>query len=116
MRQPVRMVLGLAALWLAVASVSASADEDDHDVARAALARGEVLPLAVILERVAREYPGKVLEVELERGHGRWIYELRVLQSGGTLLKLEVDAREGRVLRARGSGGSATPRAAKEDH
>lgn len=76
-----------------------AAGDDDHDRARAALERGEVLPLRTILDKVEREHPGKVVEVELEREHGRWIYEIRLLRSGGVLVRLEVDARDGAVLR-----------------
>jgi hypothetical protein len=65
----------------------------DHDRARHALEAGEVLPLRTILDRVEREYPGQVLEVELERDGGRWAYEIRTLRSGGSLVKLKVDAR-----------------------
>ena len=71
----------------------------DHDRARAALRAGEVLPLAAILERVAKEQPGQVLEVELERDNGMWMYELKLLQSDGLLVKLKVDARDGSVVR-----------------
>ncbi|NMG75268.1 hypothetical protein GPA25_10920 [Aromatoleum diolicum] len=74
----------------------------DHDRARAALERGEVMPLRAILDRVERDYPGKVVEVELEREHERWIYEIKVLQSGGALRKLEVDGRDGTVLGVKG--------------
>jgi uncharacterized membrane protein YkoI len=74
----------------------------DHDRARAALLAGEVRPLAQVLAQVARTHPGQVLEVELEREDGRWVYELKLLQSNGRLLKLEVDARDGQVLRERG--------------
>jgi uncharacterized membrane protein YkoI len=88
-------------LPLALAGVVAQADPRDHDRARAALQAGEVLPLATVLQRVAQSHPGDVLEVELERDHGRWVYELRLLQPGGALLKLEVDARTGEVLQAR---------------
>jgi uncharacterized membrane protein YkoI len=42
-----------------------------------------------------------VLEVELERDDGRWIYELKLLQGGGQLLKLELDAATGQVLKVR---------------
>jgi len=78
------------------------ADEEDHERARKALEAGEVLPLKTILERVERVYPGQVMDVELEREHagsgGRWIYEIKVLRTGGALVKLKVDARDGRVL------------------
>ena len=92
------------ALSLALAPAALADGERDHDRARAALRAGEVLPLAIILERVAQQNPGQVLEVELERDDGRWIYELKLLQHSGTLVKLKVDARDGMVLRRKGKG------------
>jgi hypothetical protein len=74
---------------------------DDHERARAAVLAGEVLPLATVLERLQRTHPGQVLELELDREDGRWIYEIKLLQPGGQLLKLEVDARTGQVLAAK---------------
>ncbi len=79
--------------------------DSDHDRARAALVAGEVLPLDDVLQRVARQHPGHVLEVELEREDGRWVYELKLLQGDGGVLKLEVDARDGTVLRRRSESG-----------
>lgn len=94
--------LGLAAM-LAFAGVQATwaSGDHDHDVARRAREAGEVLPLKAVLEHVERQYPGQVMEVELEREGGRWIYEIKLLRSGGALLKLEVDARDGTLLRSR---------------
>jgi uncharacterized membrane protein YkoI len=70
----------------------------DHDRARQAVTAGEVLPLKVILERVEKEHPGEVMEVELEHEGGRWIYEIKLLRSGGTLVKLKFNARDGTLL------------------
>lgn len=92
-------------LWLALSPTALADGERDHDRARAALRAGEVLPLGEILERVARQQPGQVLDVELEREHGRWIYELKLLQSSGALVKLEVDALDGRVLHRKSDSG-----------
>lgn len=74
-------------------------DDHDHDRARAALQAGDVLPLDRVLQQVAQTHPGQVMAVELEREQERWVYELKLLQPGGGLLKLEVDARSGEVLR-----------------
>ncbi|BAL25763.1 PepSY domain-containing protein [Azoarcus sp. KH32C] len=102
-----RKMWAAAALVGAIAaSGAASADGEDHDRARSALERGEVLPLHAIIEKVERAYPGKVIEVELEREHDRWIYELRWLMRGGSLVKLEVDARDGTILGKKGPGAS----------
>ncbi|MCU0774462.1 MAG: PepSY domain-containing protein [Ideonella sp.] len=96
------LALGMLVAWLLVVPVEAEArDNRDHDRARAAMQAGEVLPLGTLLERVQRRHPGQVLEVELEREDGRWIYELKLLQPGGQLLKLEVDAANGQVLDVR---------------
>lgn len=91
-----------AALLAATCLLPAQADDRrDHDRARAALQAGEVMPLQDLLNKLQRSHPGDVLEVELERDEGRWIYELKILQSGGRLLRLDVDARTAEVLRAR---------------
>lgn len=79
-------------------------DDDDHDRARAALQAGDIRPLSEILDAAAREFPGQVLEVELEHEHGAWIYEMKVLAKDGAVLKLEYDARTATLLRARGPG------------
>ena len=70
----------------------------DHDRARQALVAGEILPLRAILERVEREQPGQVMEVELEQKHAAWIYEVKLLKPDGSLLKLKIDARNGEIL------------------
>ncbi len=79
----------------------------DHDRARAALQAGEILPLPTIMARVAQSYPGHVLEVELEREDERWIYEFKILQPSGGLLKLEIDAKSGDVMRQKTKGSDA---------
>jgi uncharacterized membrane protein YkoI len=78
--------------------------DSDHDRARDAVQAGQVLPLKTVLERLEREHPGQVLEVELERDDGRWIYDVKLLQAGGRLVKLELDAASGAVLKRRDRG------------
>lgn len=72
--------------------------DHDHDRARAAVQAGQVLPLPTLLERLQRSHPGQVLELELELDKGRWIYEIKLLQADGQLLKLELDAATAQVL------------------
>ena len=45
--------------------------DHDHDRARRSVLAGEILPLARILEQVERDYPGQLIEAELEEKHGR---------------------------------------------
>lgn len=72
--------------------------DHDHERARQALEAGQIQPLRAILDRVEREHPGQVMEVELENEDGRWIYEVKLLQKDGALVKLKLDARDGTLL------------------
>lgn len=95
-RRPLMAGLLLAGLALPAAWAGG---RDDHERARAAVQAGEVLPLPALLERLQRSHPGRVLELELEREDGRWVYEVKLLQADGQLLKLELDARTADVLK-----------------
>lgn len=112
--------IGVAMVLGAVAVLPAPADDrHDHDRARAALKAGEVLPLQAVLDKVREVHPGDVLAVELEREDGRWVYELKLLQRDGRLLRLDVDARTGTILRSRlrpGHPGPGAPASAPERH
>lgn len=92
------------AMLMSILTIGPSQADDghDHDRARQALEAGEVLPLRTILERVDRDHPGQVMEVDLERKDGRWIYEIKLLRTGGSLVKLKLDARDGTLLEAKG--------------
>jgi len=81
-----------------------AADVGDHDRARQALEAGEILPLKTVLETLARDTPGQVMEVELERKGERWVYEIKLLRAGGSLVKLRVDARDGTIIPRREQG------------
>ena len=70
-------------------------DRGDNDLARAALQRGEILPITRILPLVAQYLPGDVVEVRLDTRRDRLNYEIRVLTSSGRVRKLVLDARTG---------------------
>ncbi len=78
------------------------ADDSDHDRARRALEAGEILPLRDILEIVERDYPGQIIEVELERDGGPWFYEIKLIRSGGMISELKLNARDGSLLKIKG--------------
>jgi len=82
----------IAAAFLLGPPVGLADSDSDHDRARAALERGEVRPLAEVLAAVATQVPGEVIEVELEREHGHWVYELKVIARDGRVLEVLVDA------------------------
>ena len=88
---------------IAITAFGATAGDDDHDRARAAVEAGQTRPLAEILETVHRDYPGEVIDVELEDDHHRGrtsnnvivIYEIKVRTADGRILKLCYDAQTG---------------------
>ncbi|WP_221934186.1 PepSY domain-containing protein [Tepidimonas sediminis] len=85
---------------LAVAWSGAWADGGgDQRRAREAVLAGEIRPLAEILQRVQPLLDGEIIATELEREHGRWVYEFKVLRPDGRLVEWYVDARDGRVLK-----------------
>lgn len=94
-----------SSLWLLVGVLTLApaftvlAGKDDHVEARELLKRGEIVPLAQILEVVAKRVPGDVIEVELEREEGLWEYKVKVLTPTGRVRKLYLDARNGAVLK-----------------
>jgi hypothetical protein len=107
-----RWGLAACALWAATLALpnASAGDKGDHDRARQAVLAGQVLPLPAVLERLQRDVPGQVLEVELELEHDLWIYELKLLTSAGRLTKVKVDARTGEVLRIKSRDDSHTGR------
>lgn len=94
---------GFAAVLIAAGVSVARAGDDgkDHERVRAAVRAGQVQPFDALRERLAKSHPGELLDLELEREQGRWIYEVKLLQPDGRIVKLEVDARSGDVLKER---------------
>lgn len=65
---------------------------------RAAVTRGEVLPLSRILSIARARVPGEMLEVGLEDDHGGLVYKVKILSPSGRVQEVRLDARTGRVL------------------
>lgn len=98
--------LALGALLLLTGGVPSWADEDhpSREAVRQAVEAGAVAPLEDLLARVASQFEGRVLKVELEwEDHvpGNWVYEVKLLSPDGRVLKLEYQARTLDLLRTR---------------
>jgi hypothetical protein len=102
-----RRLLPLLALGLFPAPAVADPPRErggrrDHERARRALESGEIRPLSELLAEIEARYDGRVIEMELERDDGRWIYEFTLLPPTGRLFEVEVDAATGQVLKTEG--------------
>ncbi len=105
-----RRVLLLAMAICAVADVGVRGEGDahrqgsrhyrrDHEGARSAFQRGEIRSLGEILMGLRSELGGEVIEVELKREAGTYVYELKILTSSGRLSEVKVDAATGKVIK-----------------
>lgn len=112
MRPILPLIFCLFLTILVPAYVRADDDDDDladHDRARAALERGEVMSLRDIMGRAEASYPGRLLEVELETEKGQLVYDIEILAADGRLIELLYDARTGALLQAKAAGHSILP-------
>lgn len=91
--QSLLLVLGL----LLVNTGSVYAD-NDHERARVLREAGEILPLETILSKVTAGEMDRVLEVELKNKHGRYVYEIEILDAQGVVWERVFDARSGQQL------------------
>ena len=59
---------------------------------------GNIMPLETIIQRVQAEYPGRIIEIELEEENNNYIYELELVDDDSMVWAIEVDAATGRIL------------------
>ncbi|MBL8708046.1 MAG: PepSY domain-containing protein [Rhodospirillaceae bacterium] len=91
--------MAVAALLPPASPVLAEDADEDHETARKALENKEILPLGQVLALIEGQYQGDVIEIELERKKGIWVYELDLIDAGGRVREIYVDARNGEVLK-----------------
>lgn len=89
----------LATQGISVMDSAHADDKLDYREARELRQQGKILSLQEILQRVEKEHPGQVIETELEREDGSYIYELEILDEQDRVMKLEVDAASGKILK-----------------
>lgn len=65
----------------------------DQYLARKAVAKGSAVSLTKLKAFLAKNYPGKILKLDLEKRLGGYIYKVRVLQPGNKVRNLTLDAR-----------------------
>jgi uncharacterized membrane protein YkoI len=60
---------------------------------------GQIMAMEEIMVRAREAQPGHLIEAELERENGRYIYELKILDAEGRVHELELDAATAEVLK-----------------
>lgn len=96
------VIFVLLGLVLAGLPQTATAGPGSHDRAREAVRSGQIRPLGEIIAGVTKRYPGRVVDVDLLQGPGRWVYRVKMLRRDGGVMVVDVDARSNRILSVRG--------------
>lgn len=91
------LFLALAAGTISPATVLADR-RSDADAVKEWVREGRVLPLEELLARHRDRIPGRLLDLELEREHGRIVYELEVVDEQGRVHEIYLDAETGEWL------------------
>ncbi len=97
MRASLSLTLPLALLLAATPVASRDLDQDEALRLRR---EGLIMPLENLLQHALERYPGaRLLEAELEEEDGIYVYEIELLTAEGVARELELDARDGRLLK-----------------
>ncbi|MBL8579774.1 MAG: PepSY domain-containing protein [Mesorhizobium sp.] len=91
-------VLLAALLSIAAASYGARADDVSIDQLRAAVARGAALPLSELRSRLSKRFPGEIISIDIDEDDGRFTYEFKILQPGGRVIEVDMDAATAAIL------------------
>lgn len=70
----------------------------DHERAQELSRSGEILSLGSIVERAQTIEPGTLLEAELDRENGAYVYEVELATPNGRHVELRFDAKTGELL------------------
>ncbi|WP_455222588.1 PepSY domain-containing protein [Kaarinaea lacus] len=74
------------------------AKDIDQDEAKALRQQGKILPLEQILQAAQRQHSGRVIQVELEKQRGRYVYEVEIADSNGHVWEIKIDASDASLL------------------
>ena len=96
--------LRAAPVLLAVLGALAGPARADDDEAEEAVEQGVVVAPPALFERIADDFGGSILRLELEHeDDGRdWVYDVKLLLADGQVIKVEYDAVTLEILEVKG--------------
>ena len=71
---------------------------EDHTAVRRAVAEGQLRPLSEIIETVQARYPGRIVDVDLEKVRGGYVYEIEILTTDRGRIEVHVDGSSGELI------------------
>ena len=93
------LIAFMSILLTALFGWSQASADTDQALARKLRAAGTILPLETIVAKAQAAKAGELLEAELDHEHGRYIYEVEILDSAGQVWELKLDAGTAALLK-----------------
>lgn len=95
---PKRLALLTVITFATLAAKPACADGLSADQVRALVEGGKIVALEEILARNEKGLGGRIIEVDIEKDDGTYVYEFKVLRPNGRYREVKIDARTGALL------------------
>lgn len=77
--------------------------QSEQDRAREEMMEGRILGYSEIVRQAQRVVPGRVVGQDLRQAsRNRWVYRIKILQDGGKVASVTLDAHTGQVLSVKG--------------
>ncbi|TXI44729.1 PepSY domain-containing protein [Methylophilus sp.] len=93
------VLLALLAVLLVLVYLPRADSGESASSASRLSAKGDILSLEKISQKAKSYKPGEILEVELEKKHGRYVYEVDILDAASQVWELKLDAKSGQLLK-----------------
>lgn len=89
-------IAGLGSLLFACGTWAG--DRLDHDEVKQLRETGQILPMGEVMAGAQSVQPGQLVEAELEREDGVYLYEIKILAADGSVHELYLDASTAEVI------------------
>jgi len=99
--------LGVTAFDFTVSPAFASGKDDDdddndsgkYDKLRDAVIQKRILPLSQVKAKVIERFGANIIDIDIDRKSGKWIYEFKVINDASHILEIYVDASNGTIIK-----------------
>ncbi len=95
---PTTLVITLSVGAVLALSTPAWSEKKGAHGGKAALAKDATVTIEQAIKTASEQVPGTVVEAELERKHGKTVWEVEVLDADGKVTEVHIDAATGTVI------------------
>lgn len=71
---------------------------EGHEKAKQLKDAGEILPLETVIKTATEKKPGRVIEAELKKSRGGYVYEIELVDKSGVVWELKYNAKTGELI------------------